>query len=270
MRSEAFTAAQLTGRADAQPTLSALGNKATAGTGASGAGKLGFAAVMAATDTIKSGARTAAPAFATGPVPNLSNAQAAMFLTEPPAKEPVATITAGNKAAPQTVQQEPVKTAMAQTPEAPVHKNRFSTSRTAGSMPVWEPKPDLATQATSLAPGLKEPETTINTGARPPMGFGDFVDMVNPLQHIPLVGTLYRHVTGDTISPAARMMGGTLYGGPVGAVASMVSVAVEDRTGKDLAENMIDATFKSRTAASSTVAEDARFNAMLGRVSQQG
>ncbi|MBT5663730.1 MAG: hypothetical protein HOJ06_00205, partial [Rhodospirillaceae bacterium] len=37
--------------------------------------------------------------------------------------------------------------------------------------------------------------------------FGDVLDIINPLQHIPVVSTLYRELTGDEISPGARMAG---------------------------------------------------------------
>lgn len=58
------------------------------------------------------------------------------------------------------------------------------------------------------------------------LSFADLVDTLNPLQHIPVVSELYRSVTGDKISPHARIAGGTLYGGPVGAVASVMSLAI--------------------------------------------
>ena len=40
--------------------------------------------------------------------------------------------------------------------------------------------------------------------------FLDFLDMVNPLHHIPIVSTLYQSITGDTIDPGAKIVGGTL------------------------------------------------------------
>ena len=46
--------------------------------------------------------------------------------------------------------------------------------------------------------------------------FADFVDVINPLQHIPLVSQAYRAITGDEISPGSRLAGATLFGGPVG------------------------------------------------------
>jgi hypothetical protein len=69
--------------------------------------------------------------------------------------------------------------------------------------------------------------------------FGDVVDMINPLHHLPVIGTLYRKFSGDTIKPFASIIGGTIFGGPVGAVSSTVNAIVKDRTGKDIAENAL-------------------------------
>lgn len=70
------------------------------------------------------------------------------------------------------------------------------------------------------------------------LGFSDLLDTLNPLQHIPVVAQIYRHVTGDTISPAARVAGGALYGGPIGLIASMIDAAVAEKTGSDIGEHM--------------------------------
>ncbi|MAN78988.1 MAG: hypothetical protein CMM77_00835 [Rhodospirillaceae bacterium] len=64
--------------------------------------------------------------------------------------------------------------------------------------------------------------------------FWDMIDVVNPLQHIPVVSTLYRDMTNDTLDPAPRVMGGTLFMGPIGLVASVANVMVEHNTGKDM------------------------------------
>lgn len=69
--------------------------------------------------------------------------------------------------------------------------------------------------------------------------FGDVLDIVNPLQHIPLVNILYRELTGDTIKPAARMIGGGLFFGPVGVLASAANVVVEETTGKDIGGTLL-------------------------------
>jgi hypothetical protein len=42
--------------------------------------------------------------------------------------------------------------------------------------------------------------------------FSDILDLINPLQHIPIVGSLYRKITGDSIDPAMRVAGGLYLG----------------------------------------------------------
>jgi hypothetical protein len=66
------------------------------------------------------------------------------------------------------------------------------------------------------------------------MSFSDVLDIVNPLQHIPGVSTVYRMITGDEISMGARMVGGALYGGPLGIMGAGVVAAVEEATGKKI------------------------------------
>lgn len=73
--------------------------------------------------------------------------------------------------------------------------------------------------------------------------FFDLLDVINPLQHIPVLSTAYRAVTGDEISSGARLAGGTIYGGFVGAIfAAVNNFSVED-TGKDIPENIAAALF---------------------------
>jgi hypothetical protein len=69
--------------------------------------------------------------------------------------------------------------------------------------------------------------------------FLDFLDIINPLQHIPVVSTVYREMTGDEIDPGARIAGGTLFGGPIGATVALVDVAVEQSSGQDMGEHMM-------------------------------
>ncbi|UUX47956.1 hypothetical protein NUH88_11045 [Nisaea acidiphila] len=83
-------------------------------------------------------------------------------------------------------------------------------------------------------------------------GFDDFLDIVNPLQHLPFISTLYREITGDTIEPAARMAGGTLYGGPAGLIASAANLFVEAEAGADIGSTMV-AQLTGDDAAPSTI-----------------
>ncbi|WP_259781803.1 hypothetical protein [Aestuariispira ectoiniformans] len=69
--------------------------------------------------------------------------------------------------------------------------------------------------------------------------FGDFLDIVNPLQHLPVIGTIYRELTGDDISPGARLAGDTLYGGPLGMASAVVNNAMEEHSGKDMGETVL-------------------------------
>lgn len=69
--------------------------------------------------------------------------------------------------------------------------------------------------------------------------FLDFLDIVNPLQHIPVVSALYREATGDTIDPGSRIAGGTLFGGPIGAVLATADVALTAASGRDLGSHVL-------------------------------
>lgn len=65
------------------------------------------------------------------------------------------------------------------------------------------------------------------------------IDVINPLQHIPVISTIYRHLTGDEISPAARIAGDTLYGGPIGTAVALADVATQETTGRDIGGNVM-------------------------------
>jgi hypothetical protein len=64
--------------------------------------------------------------------------------------------------------------------------------------------------------------------------FSTLLDIINPLQHIPLVSALYREITGDEISPSARILGGGLFGGPIGLASASANVILEQASGDDL------------------------------------
>ncbi|WP_119167351.1 hypothetical protein [Algihabitans albus] len=69
--------------------------------------------------------------------------------------------------------------------------------------------------------------------------FGDLLDVLNPLQHLPVVGNIYRELTGDQIGGTARIIGGGLYGGPLGLVSAAFNQIFEDATGRDMAETAL-------------------------------
>jgi len=85
-------------------------------------------------------------------------------------------------------------------------------------------------------------------------GFFDHVwNVVNPLQHLPVVGTVYRAITGEHIGTVDRIAGDTLYGGMWGAISSVADAAFEGLTGKS-AEDTVLALFKNDDAPHTAIA----------------
>ena len=102
-------------------------------------------------------------------------------------------------------------------------------------------------------------------------GFGDFLDLINPLQHLPIVGQIYRAVTGDQISGPARILGGALYGGPVGLVGGAANAVIaEINQGQDLGDSLVAQVLGSDepAAASDEAGDEAMAN--LPRTVEQG
>jgi hypothetical protein len=71
------------------------------------------------------------------------------------------------------------------------------------------------------------------------LSFGDLIDIVNPLQHLPIISTLYRAITGDTIGTPEKIAGDTLYGGLYGFIGSLADTAFQAITGKNVGDTML-------------------------------
>lgn len=69
--------------------------------------------------------------------------------------------------------------------------------------------------------------------------FFDFLDIVNPLHHIPVVGNIYRAITGDEIKAPARIFGGGIFGGIAGAISGLVNAVVSEVTGRDIGAHLL-------------------------------
>ncbi len=122
--------------------------------------------------------------------------------------------------------------------------------RMGGSVPAWV-KPDTAQDEitdnfvglgtvnpsfkSALSYQVQEPSRSEDEE----FGFYDLLDMINPLQHIPLVNIAYRELTGDEIKSAPMVIGGAIFGGPVGAAGGLVNAIVKEETGKDIAGNAL-------------------------------
>ena len=95
---------------------------------------------------------------------------------------------------------------------------------------IWY-KPDNASEG-EAAPMSYEEEQELSRVAKTDLSFLDILDAVNPLQHIPLISSIYRKISGDSISDVPKFVGGALYGGPVGLVAALGSYIIEAESTK--------------------------------------
>ena len=69
--------------------------------------------------------------------------------------------------------------------------------------------------------------------------FDALIDTINPLQHIPLVSTLYREITGDKMGAPASIAGGALYGGVLGFFSALGNEFLRAVTGHDVGETIL-------------------------------
>ncbi len=107
-----------------------------------------------------------------------------------------------------------------------------------------EPKPDARTA---------EPPGLFQDGE---LSVADLIDVINPLQHIPVVGTIYRELTGDRIGHGARMAGGVLFMGPLGGLTALANIVSIEASGKDMGEHAL-ALFKDDSAPATAIAANA-------------
>ncbi len=90
-------------------------------------------------------------------------------------------------------------------------------------------QPPAAESRRQVAPGAGEFKPFGADG----LTFGDVLDVINPLQHVPIVSFIYRAITGDTISAASKVTGGALFGGLIGFAAAVADTVLEESSGKD-------------------------------------
>lgn len=87
-------------------------------------------------------------------------------------------------------------------------------------------------------PNKKESANKVSLWENGDFGFGDLLDIINPLQHLPVVSTLYRNLTGDRLGMGPRVIGGALWGRIGGFVAGLANSVVEWFTGKDIGDHI--------------------------------
>lgn len=105
-----------------------------------------------------------------------------------------------------------------------------------------------ASQAAPVTPAATTDVAQVN--AKPESGekkesfFQHILDVINPLQHLPIIGTIYRAATGERLDPVEKIAGDAIYGGLWGAVTAVADVAFEAITGKSV-EDTVMAWFRS-------------------------
>ena len=94
----------------------------------------------------------------------------------------------------------------------------------------------VAALAPSPAP-TATPQAPVAANRAHPSFFHRLLSELNPLQYLPVIGTIYRAATGDVIPPEARFAGSLvvsgLISGPVGVAINLGATALERLTGLD-------------------------------------
>lgn len=86
----------------------------------------------------------------------------------------------------------------------------------------------------------------------------DALDAINPLHQIPVVGEIYRGITGEKISGIARVAGGFIFGGIAGGLAAaMVAAYAEGHDDQGPGEQLVAALAGDKTAAAAAVPDKA-------------
>jgi len=109
-----------------------------------------------------------------------------------------------------------------------------------------------ATLLPSACQASQPPKPAASTGpslwSHGGFSFKDLLDIVNPLQHLPVIGSIYRYLTGDEPSGGARIVGDAIYGGPIGFGVGVVTTMLTDRQGEDLGEQVLASVFGPSSA----------------------
>lgn len=98
-----------------------------------------------------------------------------------------------------------------------------------------------ARRISSYAPTVANPATAVagdGFWGNDAFTFDDVIDLINPLQHLPILSSIYRGVTSDEISNGAQIAGGSLFGGPIGMFSTAVSVMFEEAPGGDVIDQV--------------------------------
>ncbi|WP_430437595.1 hypothetical protein [Oceanibaculum nanhaiense] len=101
------------------------------------------------------------------------------------------------------------------------------------------PAPDRTERVAPDSFNNAEVGETPDNGTSEGLSFFDFLDLINPLQHIPIVSSIYRELTGDMIRPEMQMAGAGLLGGPLGLLAAGAHAVFEAENGRGVGEEVL-------------------------------
>lgn len=102
-----------------------------------------------------------------------------------------------------------------------------ASTPTGGRAPVSGGKPETVT--------VTAPASSDDTGKS---FFDNLLDVINPLEHLPIVSAIYSNLTGDKPNDFTQVAGDTLYGGPLGLLSSVGNLVFRDVTGKTIGDTV--------------------------------
>lgn len=84
-------------------------------------------------------------------------------------------------------------------------------------------------QSAGIRDPIVDPDDTVDETQE--LTFADVLDILNPLQHIPGISSVYRALTGDEIAPGPQLAGDLLYGGPAALLSAGARALFEEASG---------------------------------------
>lgn len=128
---------------------------------------------------------------------------------------------------------------MASLPPSQPASRRDAAPEGAMRLTIPAPAPDRTERVAPASFNNAEVGEPVESGTAKGLSFFDFLDLINPLQHIPIVSSIYRQLTGDTIRPEIQMAGAALLGGPVGLLAAGAHAVFEAENGRGFGEEVL-------------------------------
>ncbi|MEP4889493.1 MAG: hypothetical protein ABJV04_05670 [Aliiglaciecola sp.] len=89
------------------------------------------------------------------------------------------------------------------------------------------------------------------------LGMDDFFDTINILNHVPIVSDIYQNTSNTSVDPVSELLGGFVYGGPIGVAFAAADMAIESFSGKSIYNNVTDFIFEDaeKESIESTVSQ---------------